>query len=280
MKILISISLCAISTVGCQSSAAKNSMSTPASVACSSQSTPLWTSQFESDHWQDQWGIKPEQAWGEENREVMRGQPGKFPVFLRVRYPADSASPRSHDIDKTPVGGTQFFATLNQAPHDALCLSYWVRFSLKFEFVKGGKLPGLFGGTVNDGRKIPDGTNGFSTRYMWRERGAGEVYAYLPTSVEHGTSIGRGSWQFQPEQWYHLEQQVILNTLDRSNGSVTVWVNDRWVLSQPNLQFRTTSNLKIDGILFSTFFGGGDRTWATPKSVHADFANVQIYAVD
>lgn len=271
--------ICASLMISCQSgSIAKNT-------SCSTQSTPIWSSQFESN-WQDQWGIKPNQAWGEKNREVMRGQRGKFSTFLRVRYPAGSASPRSHNLDNTPIGGTQFFATLNQLSHDALCLSYWVRFSPNFEFIKGGKLPGLFGGTVNDGRKIPDGTNGFSARYMWRRNGNGEVYAYLPTSVEHGTSMPlthgnvRGNWQFQPGQWYHLEERVILNTPNANNGSVTVWVNNQLVLNQTDLQFRTTPTLKIDGILFSTFFGGGDRTWATPRSVYADFANVQIYAVD
>ncbi|WP_181449171.1 polysaccharide lyase [Nonomuraea aridisoli] len=44
-----------------------------------------------------------------------------------------------------------------------------------------------------NGGRIPDGTNGLSTRFMWRANGAGEVYAYLPTSREHGTSLGRGA---------------------------------------------------------------------------------------
>ena len=56
--------------------------------------------------------------------------------------------------------------------------------------------PGLYGGTVTSGQTIPDGTDGFSTRYMWRVGGDGEVYAYLPTSEDHGTSLGRGCWFF------------------------------------------------------------------------------------
>lgn len=102
-------------------------------------------------------------------------------------------------------------AVAGLAPTNALHLRYYVRFSEGFDFVKGGKLPGLFGGA------IPDGTNGFSVRYMWRTNGDGEAYAHLPTSDLYGTENGRG-------------------------------------------------------IFFSTFFGGGDPTWATPRDVHADFA--------
>lgn len=74
-------------------------------------------------------------------------------------------------------------------------LSYAVRFSSNFNFVLGGKLPGLYGGIGNTGGNIPDGTDGFSTRYMWGRNGVGEVYAYLPTSQQYGTGIGRGNWR-------------------------------------------------------------------------------------
>ena len=40
---------------------------------------------------------------------------------------------------------------------DQARLGYYVRFQPGFDFVKGGKLPGLYGGTVTAGRHIPDG---------------------------------------------------------------------------------------------------------------------------
>jgi hypothetical protein len=279
IKIGISL-LSIISIAGCQASTAEVLLPAPSLSACAFASSLIWNSQFESENWPQQWEIQPRQGWGSHNRQVLRQQPGVFPTFLRVYYPAGSASPRSHLDYGTPIGGTQFLATLNQPPNDALCLGYWVRFSDNFQFVKGGKLPGLYGGSSISGQKIPDGTNGFSTRLMWRRNGDGEVYAYLPTSTQDGTSIGRGSWKFQPGRWYHIEQQVLLNRPNQANGILRMWINQQLVLVQPDLLFRTTSALKIEGIFFSTFFGGQDLTWATPENVYADFAGFQLYAID
>ncbi|NJP12181.1 MAG: hypothetical protein HC866_24200 [Leptolyngbyaceae cyanobacterium RU_5_1] len=254
-----------------------NSFLPDRSSSCSQGKAVLWSNRFAERDWQADWQIRTAKSWGLGNSEVINDPSHKFSKVLRVRYKAGSASPRARRLDDTTSGGTQFFADLGLPPQDSLCLSYYVRFSKRFDFVKGGKLPGVFGGTVNDGRKIPDGTNGFSTRLMWRARGVGEVYAYLPTSQEQGTSIGRGNWQFQPGTWHHLEQQVVLNQPGQQNGQIRVWLDGKPVLSVNGLMFRTRNALKIEGILFSTFFGGGDRSWATPKNVYADFANFSVY---
>jgi hypothetical protein len=192
--------------------------------------------------------------------------------LLRVAYPAGSASRRAGGED----GGTQVYLRLPDGPVDTLALTYQVRFPDGFDFVKGGKLPGLFGGTVTSGRDIPDGTNGFSTRYMWRRDGAGEVYAYLPTSQEHGTSLGRGCWTFPTGRWSTVRQVVRLNTPGAADGEVTVWQDGRQVLRQRGVQFRTVDSLRIDGLFFSTFFGGGDSSWASPVDQHADFAGFAV----
>jgi hypothetical protein len=187
--------------------------------------------------------------------------------LLRVFYPQGSASRGTNG----PEGGMQAYLTL-PSPVDVVELTYQVRFPTGFDFVKGGKLPGMYGGTVTSGRKIPDGTDGFSTRYMWRAGGAGEVYAYLPTSQKHGTSLGRGCWTFPAGQWTSIRQRVQLNIPGAADGRVTVWQDGRLVLDKGGLQFRTVSQLQIDGVLFSTFFGGDDSSWASPVDQHADFA--------
>jgi hypothetical protein len=192
--------------------------------------------------------------------------------LLRVAYPAGSASRRAGGDE----GGTQVYLRLPDGPVDALALTYQVRFPDGFDFVKGGKLPGLFGGTVTGGRDIPDGTNGFSTRYMWRRDGAGEVYAYLQTSQEHGTSLGRGCWTFPTGRWSTVRQVVRLNTPGAADGEVTVWQDGHPVLHQQGLEFRTVDSLRIDGLFFSTFFGGGDSSWASPVDQHADFAGFTV----
>ncbi|NJN86911.1 MAG: polysaccharide lyase [Leptolyngbyaceae cyanobacterium SL_7_1] len=137
-------------------------------------------------------------------------------------------------------------------------------------------MPGIYGGNAPSGGKIPNGTDGFSTRFMWRSGGKGEVYAYLPTSTSYGTSIGNGAWSFKTGVWHRLEQQVVLNNPGQDNGMIRVWLDGNQVWQQTGLRFRTADSLKINGIFFSTFFGGGDLSWATPADVSIDFANFSV----
>jgi hypothetical protein len=216
-------------------------------------------------------------SFGEDDASVRSTGVGGDPAAqLRVRYPADSASRLAARDDDAENGGFQVYLARNKGPVDEAWLSYRLRFPAGFDFVKGGKLPGLFGGTSTSGRHIPDGTNGFSTRYMWRAKGAGEVYAYLPTSREHGTSLGRGAWHWPTGRWVRVVQHVRLNDPGAADGVIDVWLDGKKVYGATGLRFRSTGTLKIDGVFFSTFFGGGDRSWASPRDQYADFADVRL----
>jgi hypothetical protein len=215
-------------------------------------------------------------SFGQADVSIIASGDPRFEVALRVRYPADSASQLAAATADTPHGGAQYYLPWHGGPADEAYLRYFVRFEKGFEFVKGGKLPGLYGGTVVSGRKIPDGTNGFSTRYMWRANGAAEVYAYLPTSVAHGTSLGRGSWIWPTDVWTEVQQRVKLNTPGRADGEVRVWLNGTPVFTVGGLTMRSDPGLRIDGLFFSTFFGGGDASWASPRDQYTDFADFTI----
>lgn len=215
-------------------------------------------------------------SFGMDRVALLPSTDSRFPAVLRVRYPADSASQFSASSSDTEHGGAQLYLALRTGPVDEAYLRFFVRFPDGFDFVKGGKLPGLYGGRANNGGKIPDGTNGFSTRFMWRANGAGEVYAYLPTSVKHGTSLGRGKWSFPTGVWAEIQQHVRLNTPGRTDGLVEVWLNGVQVFTQTGLLFRSTLSLRIDGLFFSTFFGGGNATWATPREQYAEFAGFTV----
>ncbi|MGB3614101.1 MAG: polysaccharide lyase [Elainellaceae cyanobacterium] len=226
--------------------------------------------------------IRSEKSWGFENLALIAGaeSDAEGPAsFLRVQYPAGSASPSVSRSSGAALGGAQFYAELDLAPQDRLRLSYRVRFSDNFDFVKGGKLPGLFGGAGASGGESPNGTDGFSTRLMWRREGQGEVYAYLPTSEGYGTSIGRGSWRFRPGEWTRVVQEVILNQPGEADGRLRLWVEDRLAVDESGLTFRSADSLHLDGLFFSTFFGGGDPSWATPEDVYVDFADFSIESV-
>ena len=97
--------------------------------------------------------------------------PGSGPV-LQVTYAEGSFS---HD-----TGGTQFYSlwnTTDGSAFNSMMVSYELAFDEGFDWVKGGKLPGLRGGlnsTGCSGGNKADGLECFSSRLMWRKSGAGE----------------------------------------------------------------------------------------------------------
>jgi len=67
-------------------------------------------------------------------------------------------------------------------------LEYEVFFPSDFDYVKGGKLPGIVGGS--DGcsgckRTEPLRSECFSARFMWGPNGQGYPYLYLPLKAKH-----------------------------------------------------------------------------------------------
>ncbi len=92
----------------------------------------------------------------------------------------------------------------------------------------------------------------------------------------HGTSLGRGCWRFEPGRWSTIRQHLRLNSPGTSDGEVTVWQDGRPVFTAHGLLFRTTPTLGIEGLFFSTFFGGGDASWASPVDQYVDFAGFAV----
>lgn len=195
---------------------------------------------------------------------VLAGESGPF---LRVAYPKGVVGPRG--------GGAQWLAPL-PARHDQLFLDYRLRFAPGFDFMLGGKLPGLVGGTANTGGNPPNGRDGFSARMMWREQGAVVQYVYHPDQ--------RGVWgddlawdrRFQPGRWHRVRHQLTLNRPGASDGRVRGWFDGELALDARGLRFRDTPELGIDQLYFSTFFGGNDGSWAPSRDEHVDFADFVV----
>ncbi|HWZ91819.1 MAG TPA: hypothetical protein VNW92_23310 [Polyangiaceae bacterium] len=255
----------AIAVCGC--------LSTPEPVPPKAGMGIAWATEFAKVDWLSEWHPKTTGRFGLDNLSIQEEPGSRFSRFLRAEYPKGSSSPRGSRAAGVKEGGGQFYGTLVSGPVDHLFLRYYVRFQPDFDFVKGGKLPGFYGGTQVSGGRIPDGTNGFSTRFMWRSAGQGEVYAYLPSSDTFGTSLGRGDFSFTAGKWQCLEQEVNLNTPGAADGVVRAWLDGKPVYQNEHLVYRTVTSLRIEGILFSTFFGGGDSSWAPNRDLHADFAH-------
>ncbi|KAI0036890.1 polysaccharide lyase family 14 protein [Vararia minispora EC-137] len=206
---------------------------------------------------------------------------------LRVTYPAGSFSNNN-------LGGTQLYSLWNSSgnPFESMMISYEVAFGVNFDWVKGGKLPGLRGGAPNgcSGGNQADGVSCFSTRTMWRTNGAGEIYAYVPRdnnicgasgvqcNDEFGASIGRGDFTFVSGQWNKVTMVIWLNSpVDTANGRAQMYYNDILAIDQSNMVFRTSDNLTANGLYLSTFFGGGDSSWAPQTDQQTYFRNFELF---
>ncbi len=200
--------------------------------------------------------------WGRENMTVLPKEAGTrgrcSPRFLPRRHPSARVVPRSAEARASN------FATASKGAQ-AACLAYKVRFPVGFDFVKGGKLPGLFGGDAPRGCVADDKVSGFSSRLMWRTGGAGELYLYAPgRETACGQSIGRGTWTFTPGAWTSIVERVTANTPGSADGSIELWVDGHLVVDAKGLTLAAGHAATVDGVLFATFFGGSDASWATP----------------
>ncbi|KAI8884153.1 polysaccharide lyase family 14 protein [Backusella circina FSU 941] len=262
------------------------------SVSASSWSFADWNSYSDASvgdgaSWGDKWEIPSHDGWqwtwaGSGSKNVATKDPsGKSSdMVLKVEYPAGSRNPEA-----SPNGGLGF-RSAPAGSGTSGTLQYSVYFPKGFDFVKGGKLPGFYGGH-GECTGGSDSSSCFSTRIMWREDGLGEVYAYLPQgkqdsnfcdsgddvicNPDYGFSLGRGKFGFKLASWNTISQTLKLNTPGKADGSIHLKVNGKSVLSMDNIAFRTSKSDSIGGILFHTFFGGSDSSWATPKDQYSYF---------
>lgn len=220
-------------------------------------------------------GFGTTKQWGTKKNVEVVPDSGLGEPALRVTYPEGTSSPG--DTDK---GGAGFYADMNLPPaSERACLSYKVRFPHGFDWVKGGKLPGLYGGKAPSGGKEVTGKNGFSMRFMWREDGQGELYEYIVNKdAKYGLSVGRGLWTFPTGRWVQVEQEIVLNDPDEADGIARVWIDGRPVFEQRDIVYRTVDELHLTGLMFSTFFGGNGKDWRTPRDQTVDFGDFRLYA--
>jgi len=191
--------------------------------------------------------------------------------FLRVTYAAGVYGP--------DAGGVQFLIPLSSS-FDELYLSYRVRFASDFDFVRGGKLPGLVGGTHPTGC-VTD-TAGFSARMMWRPAGACVQYLYFPEKVnscgdDFPYRVGTTAVNFVPGQWHRVQHRVRMNTPGAHDGVLQGWFDGTLGVDNQAFIYRiATESFGIDALYFSTFFGGSDATWAPAVAQIADFDDIVV----
>lgn len=226
---------------------------------------------YKIDQWKADWpGCAYEDGIKEQHATVV-ATPKDF--ALRVDYEIGEIGPER--------GGVGW--RMPMEPTTEAQLNYSVTFSEDFDWVKGGKLPGLCGGpeSVTGGNRA-NGDNGFSARLMWRKDGRGEAYVYhMNQPGNHGESFDFPSdFRFPTGRPVGIQMRLRLNDPGRRDGTLDVWVATsddvakQHVVSRSDMQWRKDPNLRIDGLLFETFHGGGDKSWAPRRESFAVFDDI------
>jgi hypothetical protein len=211
---------------------------------------------------------------------------------LRANYPAGSYKP-SAEI----VGGFGIYACPPSIfPAQSVRMSYEVYFPANFDPVKGGKLPGLYLGSrgATGGNHID---NAATCRIMWRKDNAkvgfkAEAYVYraatqdpsyytIPSSTldaADGDSLWRGLVNFKKGSWNTIRIVLSANTMSsgsaNADGYLELTING--VTESFSKMIWTSAGSSISGVLFTTFFGGSDSTWATPVYTSTYYKNVKL----
>jgi hypothetical protein len=251
-----------VTVSGAQAGTIPTRIVTPAAAA------PAWAGSFNgfpSGSWKASWGAVDTGSFG-------FGDATSSGEVLTVKYGKGSSAPSCKNCPTT--GGAQFYTDLKAlgradlANGTTLDLKYQLTFPSGHDFGKGGKLPGLYGGTIGQESGGNHG-NGWSTRYMWRKGNKGEVYFYSPSGKGFGKDLGLGKWNYPADDRFHTIEQLV----DRGKQTVTVWFDGSQAFSGST---KGISGIPFGGVFFSTFYGGHDTSWGPMKTDFASFQNFSL----
>lgn len=186
---------------------------------------------------------------------------------LKVTYqPDEQGSPRLTFRENLP-------------PASEYTLTYNLRFDKDFEWVKGGKLPGLAPENSVTGC-VPLRDNGWSVRLMWRAEGSLMQYLYHQDKEDRcGENVYAEDFTLQKDRWYKVAIYVRVNSSGAAaDGQVRLFVDGEEVARRDNLRLRNTdTGGLIERFYFSNFYGGSDPSWAPPRPTFAYFDNFTVY---
>lgn len=229
------------------------------------------------------WNIND--SYGSKFRSIISDPKGSGEKVLKVTFPAGHYT---NGVD----GGTGFyvypFSNLNA---QNATLEYDIMFPTSFNWVKGGKLPGIFGAKQSCTGRNP-ANDCFSARFMWGKNGNGYPYLYIPKDAPHLTEFCsytqykdckrdyafafNQTKYFEKDKWIRVKEKITLNTVGKANGVLQVWIDGIKKVYYNKVIFRTLSSVAISGFQIETFFGGSTSDWATDTTTYVLFKSFKF----
>ncbi len=84
-------------------------------------------------------------------------------------------------------------------------------------------------------------------------------------------------FRFEPWKTYEIAQEIKINTPGVDNGMLKVHADMIPVYQNDAMRFRNTEQTLSNKVLFSTFFGWGEASWATPVDTSILFSDFTVY---
>lgn len=209
---------------------------------------------------------------------------------IQILYPNGSWAPSAGE--RYGFGGFNFYSQPKIFPIKHICFKYDLKFNSNFNWVKGGKLPGLWIGDIGASGGNHN-INGYSYRMSWHTNGTAQAYIYIPKLQDesyynisglisdsvYGDTLWRGSFFFDRNIWYSIKLYIKLNTFKNSypnyDGIIGLTINET-VLTYKKIIWTTNKKHLINGIMMDTFFGGSDPSWATSITTYSYLRNLKL----
>jgi len=236
------------------------------------------------------WGSEPKRGIVEKRCRIVKKKNEKV---LEITLPKGTTS-----------NGGSFWRLYLPKELTDVTFEYDFMFGKNFNFVRGGKLPGLGGGIVLGCGGTPEEyQNGFSARLMWRVAISYEEllhlvkdqklankkdihrpylvqYMYYPDRKTHFGHDQVYKYKnkkifLKPNKWYDIKMRIKLAKDPKKKDDILAWVNGKKVLNR-KLNLRKKKSYGISEVMFSLFFGGNDKTWATKKKEKVYFRKFMV----
>jgi hypothetical protein len=187
-----------------------------------------------------------------ENTKVVPVSQGPSRAALQVKL-ADVADTK--EDSEEPKNGLDFrWRPPGMSTANAACLSYNLWLPDKFKFARGGVLPGIFGG-------VPGYNSDFATRVVWNEMR--EVSVNVEPSDGKTYGISGHEKAFAPGRWASIEQEVVLNSPGKLNGTVRLWIDGELRAEDTRVAMRADENSNIYGVISDVGYRRGAKTVST-----------------
>ncbi len=238
---------------------------------------------YDREQWKSDWN-RPDWENGLSRTEILDVHGDHA---MKFNYPEGSVSPMD--------GGAQWLSNFGPG-HEEVYFSFNVMFRPGFEWVLGGKLPGLGGGSNPAGGKTVEWDDGFSVRIMWNKEEGSEgtcffyVYHQDKTS-EYGDvfQFPDGSLDVSDSVWHNMTIRLVLNSIDQTklvsdpqnagnkDGLMEFFLDGRLVFSKTGMWFRNLGNIWIDTQHITSFFGGNTEEWAAQRNEWTLFDDFTVF---